>query len=60
MMLAGARPVWLAGMLALAVYAATAADAYAIRLLTVAGIWALMSGVTDLVRAFQIRKLKDV
>lgn len=29
-------------------------------LLVFAGIWALMSGVTDLVRAFQIRKLKDV
>jgi branched-chain amino acid transport system permease protein len=42
MMLAGARPLWLLGMLALAVYAVTAADGYAIRLLTVAGIWALM------------------
>jgi branched-chain amino acid transport system permease protein len=40
--LSGARPVWLVGMLALAAYAVTAADAYAIRLLTVAGIWALM------------------
>jgi uncharacterized membrane protein HdeD (DUF308 family) len=29
-------------------------------LLVFAGIWALMSGVTDIVRAFQIRKLKDV
>lgn len=29
-------------------------------LLVFAGIWALMTGVTDLVRAFQIRKLKDV
>ena len=29
-------------------------------LLVYAGIWALMSGVTDIVRAFQIRKLKDV
>jgi hypothetical protein len=29
-------------------------------LLVFAGIWALMSGVTDIVRAFQIRKLKDL
>lgn len=29
-------------------------------LLVFAGIWALMSGVTDIVRAFQVRKLKDV
>ena len=29
-------------------------------LLVFAGIWALMSGVTDTVRAFQIRKLKDL
>ena len=29
-------------------------------LLVFAGIWALMSGVTDIVKAFQIRKLKDV
>ena len=29
-------------------------------LLVFAGIWALMSGVTDIVRAFQIRKLKDM
>ena len=29
-------------------------------LLVFAGIWALMSGATDIVRAFQIRKLKDV
>jgi uncharacterized membrane protein HdeD (DUF308 family) len=28
-------------------------------LLVFAGIWALMSGVTDITRAFQIRKLKD-
>ena len=29
-------------------------------LLVFAGIWALMAGITDIVRAFQIRKLKDV
>lgn len=29
-------------------------------LLVFAGIWALMTGVTDIVRAFQIRKLKDL
>ena len=29
-------------------------------LLAFAGIWALMQGITDIVRAFQIRKLKDV
>jgi len=29
-------------------------------LLVFAGIWALMSGVTDIVKAFQIRKLKDL
>ncbi len=29
-------------------------------LLVFAGIWALMSGVTDIVRAFQIRKLKEL
>ncbi|KAA0275558.1 MAG: hypothetical protein EDQ89_00045 [Acidobacteria bacterium] len=29
-------------------------------LLVFAGIWALMSGVTDIVRAFQVRKLKDL
>ena len=29
-------------------------------LLVFAGIWALMTGVTDLVRAFQIRKLRDL
>jgi uncharacterized membrane protein HdeD (DUF308 family) len=29
-------------------------------LLVFAGIWALMSGVTDIVRAFQIRKLRDI
>jgi uncharacterized membrane protein HdeD (DUF308 family) len=29
-------------------------------LLVFAGIWALTQGITDIVRAFQIRKLKDV
>ena len=29
-------------------------------LLVFAGIWALMSGVTDIVRAFQIRKLREL
>ncbi len=29
-------------------------------LLVFAGIWALMSGVTDIIRAFQIRRLKDI
>jgi uncharacterized membrane protein HdeD (DUF308 family) len=29
-------------------------------LLVFAGIWALMHGFTDLVRAFQIRKLKEL
>jgi uncharacterized membrane protein HdeD (DUF308 family) len=29
-------------------------------LLVFAGIWALMAGVTDIVKAFQIRKLKDI
>ncbi len=29
-------------------------------LLVFAGIWALMQGVTDIVRAFQIRRLKDL
>lgn len=29
-------------------------------LLVFAGLWALMTGVTDFVRAFQIRKLKDL
>ena len=29
-------------------------------LLVFAGIWALMSGVTDIVRAFQIRKLGEL
>lgn len=29
-------------------------------LLVFAGIWALMTGLTDLVRAFQIRKLRDL
>ncbi len=29
-------------------------------LLVFAGIWALMSGVTDIVRAFQIRKLREI
>jgi uncharacterized membrane protein HdeD (DUF308 family) len=28
-------------------------------LLVFAGIWALMHGVTDIVRAFQIRQLKE-
>ena len=29
-------------------------------LLVFAGIWALMQGVTDIIRAFQIRKLKEI
>ena len=29
-------------------------------LLVFAGIWALMQGITDIVRAFQIRRLRDV
>jgi uncharacterized membrane protein HdeD (DUF308 family) len=29
-------------------------------LLVFAGIWALMHGITDLIRAFQIRQLKDL
>jgi uncharacterized membrane protein HdeD (DUF308 family) len=29
-------------------------------LLVFAGIWALMTGVTDLIRAFQIRKLGEL
>ena len=29
-------------------------------LLVFAGIWALMQGVTDMIRAFQIRKLKEI
>ena len=29
-------------------------------LIVFAGIWALMQGVTDIVRAFQIRRLRDV
>ena len=29
-------------------------------LLVFAGIWALMQGVTDIVRAFQIRKLDEL
>ena len=38
----GARPLWALLLVALAVYAVTLADAYAIRLLTFAGIWALL------------------
>jgi uncharacterized membrane protein HdeD (DUF308 family) len=29
-------------------------------LLVFAGIWALMQGVTDIIRAFQIRKLNEL
>jgi hypothetical protein len=29
-------------------------------LLVIAGVWALMHGITDIVRAFQVRKLRDI
>ena len=61
------NPVWwlglIAGILMLILAFWTSGQFYinkAYTLLVFAGIWALMHGITDLVRAFQIRALKDV
>jgi uncharacterized membrane protein HdeD (DUF308 family) len=61
------NPVWwlglVAGILILIMAFWTSGQFYitkAYTLLVFAGIWALMHGVTDLVRAFQVRSLKDV
>ena len=61
------NPVWwlglTAGILMLIMAFWTSGQFYITKqytLLVFAGIWALMHGVTDLVRAFQIRSLKDV
>jgi uncharacterized membrane protein HdeD (DUF308 family) len=61
------NPVWwlglTAGILMLIMAFWTSGQFYITKqytLLVFAGIWALMHGVTDLVRAFQIRAVKDV
>ena len=61
------NPVWwlglTAGILMLMLAFWTSGQFYinkAYTLLVFAGIWALMHGVTDLVRAFQIRQLKEL
>ena len=61
------NPVWwlglIAGILILIMAFWTSGQFYitkAYTLLVFAGIWALMHGVTDIVRAFQVRALKDV
>jgi uncharacterized membrane protein HdeD (DUF308 family) len=61
------NPVWwlglIAGILILIMAFWTSGQFYitkAYTLLVFAGIWALMQGITDIVRAFQIRQLKEL